>query len=374
MTIRFMTLTSIAAAVLALANGTIAGHAQVLAQKVCPPCAAIASVQGSLDKLPREVLGNQQWALGARGVNVPWKPFEKLPPDNKRVAGEGATVVQIDTGVTNHPLLAAATVDVHAADDLFGPGHRNIDLLLSGFLRFPGHGTKTASVIVGRAADLQTGIVGVAPGVHLIPVRATEGVLLFGSAIGELNADQHRVARALNEAARGRAGLFNRDVDVISMSLGGWPPTDDLCAAVAKATDAGVIVIVAAGNEVRRAVYPARCPTAIAVAGSTYNEEVWSGSAGHETVAIAAPAEGVWTAAVMNGVSCIESSSGTSFATALVAGLAAEWSVRHPRTAETQASRHHEFRKALQQSARPWKKTSWARKYGAGIVDATKLF
>jgi serine protease len=358
---------------LAGVEGGLLGQAVQRAQKLCPPCAAVSSVQNNLDKLPASTLDDRQWALGPHGVNVPWHPFEPLP-GGTRLPGEGATVVQIDTGVTEHPLLAAATIDLHAADDLFGPGHRNVDLLLAGFLRFPGHGTKTASVIVGRSEDVKMGIVGIAPGARLIPIRATEGVLLFGRMLGELNADQHRIARAINEATLGSKGLLGRDVDVISMSLGGVPPTSDLCPAVEKATKAGIIVVVAAGNQVRRAVFPARCPTAIAVAGSTYNEEPWSGSAGHETVAIAAPAEGVWTAAVMNGVFCIEASSGTSFATALVAGLAAEWTVRHPRAPSTQAARHANFKKALQETARPWKNASWTRKFGPGIVDATRLF
>lgn len=234
---RIISIVAIATAVFVL-SGRLAAR-QALAQKICPPCAAVQSVQSGLDTLPPGALGDKQWALGPNGVHVPWKPLDDS--SGRPLPGTGATVVQIDTGVTSHPLLAGSMVDVHAADDLYGPGHRNVDLLLGGLLRFPGHGTKAASVIVARPekANISTGILGVAPGVRLIPVRGTEGVVLFGRQLGQLNADQHRIARALNEAAKHGKGLFNARVDVISMSLGGWPPTSDLCVAVENATKAG---------------------------------------------------------------------------------------------------------------------------------------
>ena len=344
------------------------------AAKICPPCDAVASAQpsGAAD-LPAGALTDHSWAVARdRGVRAPWAPLERLP--DGRLPGEGAIVAQIDTGVTAHPLLPADRVDLHAADDMFGAGSRNTDLLLSGFLRFPGHGTKTASTIVG-SATVEMEQFGIAPGVHLVPIRATEGVVLFPGPLGGLKADGNVISRALYTIAAGPGPFLRvpRRVDVVSMSLGGWPETPGMCDAVKAATDAGVIVIIAAGNEVRRTTYPAKCPTAIAVAGSTYDDTVWKGSAGSAEVAIAAPAEGVWTAAVMNGEYCIEASSGTSFATALVAGLAAEWSVRHPLVEATKAQRYREFRDALQRTARPWADARWARNYGPGIVNAAEL-
>ena len=352
----------------------------VRVQKICPPCAAVASMQSNLDKIPLDALNERTWALGPRGVNLPWSPGGDI---GGRLPGAGATIVQIDTGVTNHPLLASSIVDVHAADGLYGPGHTNLDPLLSGFLRFPGHGTKTSSVIVAKEApDGMIGVVGAAPGARLIPIRATEGVVLFNRQIGELNADQQRIAHALNEAARGAGSKFiGRQVDVVSMSLGGWPGDPALCQAVENATRAGIIVVVAAGNEVKRTKYPARCPTAIAVGGSTYGGTPWSGSAGSEEVAVSAPAEGVWTAAVVNGVPCMEASSGTSFATALVASMAAEWVARRIAAGMAparNASTPEAFKQALKESVHPWTGSpadvqQWSRKFGAGIADMTRL-
>lgn len=342
-------------------------------QKICPPCSAVASAQKDLGQIPADALRDRSWALGPKGINVPWTPGGDIAG---RLPGTTATIVQIDTGVILHPLLAASTVDHHAADGLYGPGHANIDPLLGGFLRNPAHGTKTASVIVARSTAAMTGLFGAAPGAHLIPIRATEGVLLLDGPLGELNADQHRIARALNEAARGAAGMLRRKVDVVSMSLGGWPPDPALCEAVKNATDAKIIVIVAAGNKVKRTKYPAKCATAIAIGGSTYNETPWRDSAGSAEVVASAPAEGVWTATVMNGVPCMEASSGTSFATALVASMAAEWVARHRQAGTLAADPSAAFREALKQSVRRWSgpdAASWAQRFGPGIVDMTRL-
>ena len=365
---------AVAATCACLAGVLLDAQHPPLFQKICPPCSAVAAVQKDLDRIPADALRDRSWALGPRGIHVPWTPGGDIAG---RLPGTGATIVQIDTGVILHPLLAASTVDFHAADGLYGAGHVNIDPLLSGFLRNPAHGTKTASVIVARSAPAgMTGLFGAAPGAHLIPIRATEGVLLLDGPLGELNADQHRVARALNEAARGAAGMLRRKVDVVSMSLGGWPPDPALCEAVKNATDAQIIVVVAAGNKVKRTKYPAKCPTAIAIGGSTYDEKPWRDSAGSSEVVASAPAEGVWTATVMNGVPCMEASSGTSFATALVASMAAEWVARHRLAGTLAADPPAAFREALKQSVRKWSgpdAASWAHRFGPGIVDMTQL-
>src|SRR5262245_38456668 len=196
-------LANVLAGLLVLAVPSVVATQQRPAQKECPPCASVFAAQGGAE-LPVDALKDRAWALGPKGLNVPW-PIEVpvSPAPGTRLPGAGATIVQIDTGVTKHPLLHQATstdggVDFTAADGLFGVGQTNIDPLLTGFLRFPGHGTKTSSVIISRPTEIMKGIYGVAPGARVIAVRATEGVLLLDGPVGELNADVHRVARALN--------------------------------------------------------------------------------------------------------------------------------------------------------------------------------
>lgn len=350
-------------------------------KQVCPPCAAVARAQGGIEDIHPGALADIRWALGLQGIN---QPLPLSSPESQRL-GLGATIVQIDTGVTGHPLLHAfdATnnpggVDATAADDLYAIGHKNIDTLLNGFLRFPGHGTKTSSVIISRPVGVFStttptgeviGMTGAARGARVIAVRATQGVVLFPGDIGELNAKFERVVTAINAAADGRFGK----VDVISMSLGGWPPHNDICTAVTHAANSGILVVVAAGNEVKRAKFPALCPDAIAIAGSTFDQKPWSGSAGAPEVVVAAPAEGVWTASVMGGAYCLDASSGTSFATALVAGMAAEWVVEMRAKNRLPPVPTSAFKDALRQSARPWSTPAWQRSFGAGIADQTRL-
>ncbi len=369
----------------------------------CPPCEAVTAAQRA-DGLPVDALRDHRWAIGPHGVNAE----EWMRKQTGRALGKGATILQIDTGVTAHPTFRIpqqgsldSGVGITDADGLYGDGHRNVDLLLPGFLRFPGHGTKTASVIMAEPwriapAEMEsrtpgdwcvdeggtrfrcyTRFVGVAPGARLVPVRGTQGVLLLPTRLGELETEQWRIAVALNAAAAGESDpVLRRRIDVVTMSLGGWPPTDELCAAVKNATDRGVIVLAAAGNEVRRAVFPARCATTIAVAGSTHGQAPWSGSAGWEGVAVAAPAEAVWTSSVVNGRFCVEASSGTSFAVALTAGIAAEWVAWHRQRGIAIDNPPAAFRAALTDTARRWTggdAGSWSRRFGVGIVDLTRL-
>lgn len=508
-----------------------AALSQVSAQnptQLCPPCAAVRQAQEIPKGLAPETLVHRDWAVAERGINE--AGWQQSRGAGYRL-GTGATILQIDTGVTHHPLLPDLTgadaddgrpgapprrgVDFHGADGFFGIGYSNEDPLLSGLLRFPGHGTKTSSVIAATWPPLQpaappsaaliagtladgidvtvsysyvyrddviatdalkkegmesatvtvkpagatrgihvsvarsddplvatinvyaqdvndpvrslaasipnTGngpagvdlttktwdgrvaapaaapwrlasagagerMRGAAPGARLIPLRGTQGVLLIPGQLGELDTEPWRIANALDQAALGDRGIFRRRIDVVSMSLGTWPETSDLCAAVERATKAGVIVIAAAGNQIRRTKYPAKCPTAIAVAGSNYQQRPWAGSAGSAEVTAAAPAEGVWTASVVGATSCTEASYGTSFATALVAAMAAEWVAYHREKGDVKdgddkvgtVDTPGPFRAALKATTRPWNGSpkevnDWTNRFGTGIADLTQL-
>ena len=76
---------------------------------------------------------------------------------------------------------------------------------------------------------------------------------------------------------------------MISISLGGPLPSPALRHAVRRATDAGTIVLAAAGNQVRVVVFPAAFEETIAVAASTFTDEEWSGSSRGDAVDITAP-------------------------------------------------------------------------------------
>ena len=149
------------------------------------------------------------------------------------VTGQGIGVAVIDSGIGNHAALSKkviANVSLITGDSSTGDAF--------------GHGTHVAGIIAGNGAaaasvtPLYTG--GIAPGAQLINVR-----VLGGTGMG-LTSD---VIAGIDWAIANRSKY---NIRIISLSLGHpvFEPaaTDPLCAAVARAVQAGVIVVAAAGN------------------------------------------------------------------------------------------------------------------------------
>jgi hypothetical protein len=261
---------------------------------------------------------------GKKGAWTLWK--EKH--DNK-TPGEGVLVAHPDTGYTPHKRLVPRLA-VHPGK----AGHhgRNfverdrpdartngLDPLEEAFGKFPGHGTGTASVIAaGNGEALEPW--GVAPGATILPLRVSSSVIHLSFV---------NVCDAFLEAIANKA-------DVISMSLGGPVGSELLNTLVLRALDQGIIIVSAAGNNAPTVVFPARIPGVIACAASNALQAPWRFSGMGAEVAITAPGELVWHDAStrkrdgqldegrVNG-------SGTSFATANIAGLAALWLSYHGR-------------------------------------------
>lgn len=168
---------------------------------------------------------------------------------------------------------------------------------------------------------------------------------------------------------------------MISISLGGPLPSPALRDAVRRATDAGTIVLAAAGNQVGVVVFPAAFEDTIAVAASTVTDEEWSGSSRGDAVDITAPGASVWRAKVERGPNdafefSVNRGSGTSFAAATTAGVATLWVSFHG--FEALASRYGNahiarvFKALLQSTCRT--PAGWdTANFGPGIVDARAL-
>jgi subtilisin family serine protease len=183
------------------------------------------------------------------------------------------------------------------------------------------HGTHVAG-IVGAAGDNGIGVAGVAWGARLMPVK-----VLGGQAGG------FDVVQGLLYAARYRPNPDNgARVRVINMSLGSASGTVDAfySEAIAEARAAGVLVVVATGNDGRNVVsVPANSPGALAV-GSTGNYLFWESLSPFtnygDRLDITAPGEdivstvpvGAGGAAAAYGLK-----SGTSMACPYVSGVAA---------------------------------------------------
>ena len=340
-------------------------------------CVATPVVEsGGSEKPITGAVNDPEWSLDKdHGANVleAWKAFGTSVP------GQDVWIGHPDTGYRRHPEvwgMANSPLQATLGWDFVDNDDDPTDAFAEGILRWPGHGTRTSSAIVSpRGRQLPgagpRGISGVAPGARLIPLRVANGVVLF---------DQANLASAIRAAAGDDRTLVKQRVDVISISLGG-PPSRMLEDAVRLAERNGVIVIAAAGNNVKKVIWPARYPHVIALAASNYNSEVWRGSSGGSVVAIGAPGESVWIASPKvqgnAAVDCLSMSSGTSYATATTAGIAALWVSRHKKTPQFQALVKSgevtaAFRRILRATSRPGK--NWdTGKYGAGIVDAAKV-
>jgi subtilisin family serine protease len=209
--------------------------------------------------------------------------------DAHRVSrGSGIRVAIIDTGMdTQHPDLAGRTLLTRNYVDADEVAFRN-----------DRHGTQIAGLIAASANN-GIGIVGVAPDVRLMAFKACWQS--NASAAGRCNS--FTLAQALVDALNARAQIIN-------LSLVG--PSDPLLEAlVAKATDAGVIVVGAVSEDVRFA-FPAKLAHVLAVG------EAESSAEGADF--LRAPARDIVTL-VPNGH--YDFASGSSLATAQVSGVVA---------------------------------------------------
>ncbi len=290
----------------------------------------------------------KDWALTKANVHAAWV----LAPGK----GRGIVVAQLDTGIADHQELKQTHFDFSRSLNLIEGGRQPTDPLTSSMSN-PGHGTGTCSVL---ASSGRHWVSGSAPGATIVPIRCINDVKVFNAI---------PVARAIDHAVSVGA-------HVITMSLGGIF-SSALRAAIRRAIAADVIVLSAAGNCVGLVVWPARYSEMIAIGGTNFANGKWKGSSTGSAVAFSAPAEHVWkahrsdTVSKTNGISAGQ---GTSFATALTAGIAALWLDHHGRAAVIAAARsrgtsvQHLFRTAARQTAhRP---AGFPSGLGAGVVDA----
>jgi hypothetical protein len=300
------------------------------------------------------------------GTEAPLWPLENLhvPAAWARSPQRGAGVViaQPDTGITAHPELAGG-IDTALQRDFLDNDNDPTDPLSKRWwwMDNPSHGTATASVVMSRDPEV---IVGSAPESMLVPLRTNRSVVLV------FDGD---VARAVEYARQ--AGC-----EVITMSLGGVGFSPALRAAIDAAIHDGLLVLAAAGNEVGFVVAPANYPEVIGVAATNIQDSPWSGSSHGPAVDVSAPGESVHAARTKREPSGViyytSRGSGTSYAVALTAGVAALWLAYHGRdeliAKYGKPNLQAVFTDLLSRTAR--RPAGWnAAQYGAGIVDAEAL-
>ncbi len=198
-------------------------------------CELPASANRSASKTYTDPRRSELWGLDAVNADAAWDISE----------GAGVVVAVIDTGVeTSHEDLQGQTVD----GARFGGAETWADDSV-------GHGTHVAGTIAA-AGDNGLGIVGLAPGARVMPLRA-------GSVIsGSWRFPASDLSASINYAVANGARVIN-------MSLGGVGTTmgSTFEAALANAEASDVVVCVAAGNSNMDAggYVPALYPTVLCV-------------------------------------------------------------------------------------------------------------
>ncbi len=297
---------------------------------------------------------------------------------------EKIDLVQIDTGYDDHAKVLH-TYNLNKDED-FIDGEDARDEFSRGPLRQPGHGGRTASIIVGNhpedskasgdiTNDGNYGLLVDAQGnlgCKVIPYRVAQSVVL-------LNRGRNLFDAALQAIDSG--------ADIIFMCMGSYPRP--MLYSIAKtAYERGVIWICAAGNEVESVVAPAMYPGTIAVAASNPDNRPWKGSSYGQSVDIAAPGEDVYVPfRDRRGRDIMAFGSGTSYATPHVAAAAALWKAKHYddlKTVNEQWQIVERFRFCLCESASTAPDdikigknrvgpSQWDERYGSGILNIDRL-
>jgi subtilisin family serine protease len=191
-----------------------------------------------------------EWQLRALGANTAWRYS----------TGAGVTVAVLDSGVdASHADLAGQVL----------PGADFVDGSTDGRRDPVGHGTTVAALIAGRADD-GSGVAGIAPGAHILPVRVLDKANKYDDA---------------TVVAGGLRWAVDHGATVVNMSLGGAVRSDILADALAYAAAHDVVVVACTGNVVSGSGnsdvwYPAREPGVVAVAGLTAGTVAGQGGGG----------------------------------------------------------------------------------------------
>jgi type VII secretion-associated serine protease mycosin len=234
-----------------------------------------------------------EWYLG----------FLRISQAQQISQGDGVIVAVLDTGVNaNQPELSGSVL-------------RGYDPIANdnAWIDDAGHGTAMAALVAAHGKNATGGALGVAPKAKILPVKI--GV------IGDDNVERY--------IEQGVPWAVSHGAKVICMAFGGSGRTDQMEQAVAAAEAADVVLVAAAGNKPKdtEVGYPAAYPGVVAAAGVDRNGNHADVSVTGPQVVLSAPAVDI-VAPQQNGD--YYSGSGNSYATAIVAGVAALVRAKYP--------------------------------------------
>ncbi|MCC7304432.1 S8 family serine peptidase [bacterium] len=291
----------------------------------------------------------QEIGWGVNKINAPAAWSYLLP-----TTGASVVVAVIDTGVQlNHPDLVDAIQSggYDYVDDDAVPEDDN------------GHGTHVAGIIA--ATNNSIGVVGVAPGAKILPMRvcSTNG--------GTTSCSSIAIADAIQDS-------ISAGVDIINLSLGG-SANELIQSAINDATEAGIIVVAAAGNgNSGGCLYPAAYENVVCVGAVT--EEDARAPFSNYGIGLDVVAPGVEIESL--GLSSTYTTlSGTSMATAYYSGAATlvKSMLKNICTSEPSSSFCSDLRGTTQvllndTSIRDIGLPGTDSQFGKGAIDVSQLF
>lgn len=275
-----------------LAVTLLAGSALPGPAVAAPPAAA----------LPREA---QQCTEGVtRFVPERAPALDRLSADRAWTiaTGKGVVVAVVDSGVSGR--------NVHFPKGSLLPGKSFVGG--SPTVDTEGHGTAIAGQIAARSIGSRSGVIGLAPGATILPVK------IWG---GENDDEAMRGVHLVE----GIVWAADQGADIINVSMSSLRNDSYLAAAVAHAEKKGSIIVASAGNRATSSEakdgprYPAAYPQVIGVSATDSSDAVTEDSIHGSHVSLAAPGQQIVTA-FRDWGDCIFSQTGesTSYATAYV--------------------------------------------------------
>ena len=231
------------------------------------------------------------------------------------------TVAVIDTGIDgSHPDLLTKLSGVSRFFDPVNSGSRTPDNPPTPACA---HATEVAGV-AAAATDNGIGVAGMSWGAGLLSLKVFNDADCFADCSGgSCGTEDGAIVDAIEYAVSQQNSPATGKI-VINMSLGQmWPCSGIMQAAVDKAVANGVVLVAAAGNDSSSVESPANCTGVISVGATDINDSIaLFSSIGPEmtTQGVTAPGKDIYTTAPGAAYSFV---SGTSFASPLVAGLAA---------------------------------------------------
>lgn len=296
-----------------------------------------------IHRLPSFILHEQVFTAANAPEHVPWglrsHKIQELFPE---ATGKGKTIAILDTGQADHPDLPEPI-----AVENFSRSRTRYDQ--------NGHSTHCAGTAGMRLNGF--GGMGVAP----------ECGLMYGKVLGDDGTGP------TSSLVRGMYWALSKGATIISGSFGGFTEDPRLTQACRDVVNAGVILVLAAGNERRLGGsntmgWPARAGVAAAI--SAYNEQgrICEFSSYGPQVTIAAPGENIFSTWLNNTYRAID---GTSMACPFIAGLAALMLDYESRNKVANPIRNTEdFKARLRATAQDRGKAGKDDDWGWGVPDA----